>query len=115
MKNLIVKVFLITLLFAATSFKNKMSTGYVNLEVSYMTVMGGQATVYNTDTNTYYYINAVDTQGFEEVPYGNYELVSAGTNSCNPPLIHSVTTSTGFNSFVIDSSNPSFTIYASCY
>lgn len=115
MKNLITKVFLVMLLFTATSFKNKMSTGYVTLEVSYMTVMGGQATVYNTDTNTYYYINAVDTYGSEEVPYGNYELVSAGTNSCNPPLIHSVTTSTGSTSFTIDRSNPSFTVFASCY
>lgn len=114
MKNLITKAFLIMLLFTAASFTNKTSTGVVALEVSYMTVMGGQATIVNTDTNTYYYINAVDTYGSTEVPYGNYELVSASTNSCNPPLLSSVTTSTGYTSFVIDDSN-SFTIFASCY
>ena len=114
MKNLITKAFLIMLLFATTSFKNKTSTGIVALEVSYMTVMGGQATILNTDTNTYYYINAVDTYGSTDVPYGNYELVSASTNSCSPPLISSVTTSTGYTSFVIDDNN-SFTIFASCY
>lgn len=114
MKNLIAKAFLIMLLFTATSFKSKTSTGLVVLEVSYFTVMGGQATILNTDTNTYYYINAVDTYGSTEVPFGNYELVSASTNSCNPPLLSSVTTSTGYGSFVIDESS-SFTIYASCY
>jgi len=114
MKNLITKAFLILLLFAATSFKNKTSTGTVVLEVSYMTVMGGQATILNTDTNTYYTINAVDTYGSTDVPSGNYQLVSAGTNGCNPPLISNVTTSNGDTSFFIDENN-SFTIYASCY
>lgn len=115
MKNLITKLSVILLFLVATSFKSKTDNGYVTLEVSYLQTMGGQATVLNTDTNVYYYINAVDTYGQEEVPYGNYTLVSAGPNSCNPPLISSVGTSTGFNSFVIDADNQSFTIYASCY
>ena len=114
MKNLITKFAAVLLFFALTSLKNKDDVGYVTLEVSYMQTMGGSATIQNTDTNTYYYITAVDTYGQIEVPYGNYILVSAGTNSCGSPLIHSVTTSTGTDYFTIDASN-SFTIYASCY
>jgi hypothetical protein len=114
MKNLVIKFAVILLFFTATSFKNKTDTGYVNLDVSYMTVMGGHATILNTDTNQYYYLNAVDTADQVEVPYGNYELISASTNSCSPPLISSVTTSSGYTSFVIDS-QVAFTIFASCY
>ena len=115
MKNLITKLSVVLLFFALTSLKVKDDVGYVGLEVSYMQTMGGAATIQNTDTNTYYYLNAVDTQDQIQVPYGNYVLVSAGTNGCGSPFIHSVTTSTGSNYFVIDADNQNFTIYASCY
>ena len=115
MKNLIIKLAVVLGFFALSSFKPQTTTGYVYLEVSYMTVMGGSATVLNTDTNVSYNITAVDTWGSTEVPYGNYVVTSAGTNSCGPPLIHSVTTSTGEMSFVIDDDHQGFTISASCY
>ncbi|MFA6277727.1 MAG: hypothetical protein WC622_13315 [Pedobacter sp.] len=115
MKNLITKLAVVLLFFALTSLKNKDDVGYVTLEVSYIQTMGGQATILNTDTYTYYYLNAVDTQDQIEVPYGNYELVSASTNSCSPPLISSVTTSTGYTNFTLDANNQSFGISASCY
>ena len=115
MKNLISKLAVILLFCTLTSSKNKDDVGYVTLEVSYMQTMGGAATIQNTDTNMYYYLNAVDTQDQITVPYGNYVLISAATNSCGSPLIHSVTTSTGSDSFVIDASNQGFIIYASCY
>lgn len=114
MRNLITKLAAVLLFLSLTSLKNKDDVGYVTLEVSYLQTMGGSATIQNTDTGQYYYVTAVDTYGQAEVPYGNYVLVSAGTNACNSPLISSVTTSTGSWSFVIDASN-SFTIYASCY
>lgn len=117
MKNLLIKSSLVMLVLLATSFKNKPvnTTGFVNLEVSYMLTMGGSATVLNTDTNVSYTITAVDTFGQTEVPYGNYVVTSASTNSCSPPLLSSVGTSTGFDSFTIDEDSESFTIYASCY
>lgn len=115
MKNFTAKLFLVGLFFIATSFKNKVSLGSVTLDVSYQTVMGGQATILNTDTNTYYYLNAVDTYDVVEVPYGSYVLVSASNNSCGSPLIQGVTTSSGYHDFTIDGANPSFTIYVSCY
>lgn len=115
MKNLITKFAVIVLFFTLTSLKPKNDVGYVTLEVSYMQTMGGYATIQNTDTNAYYYLNAVDTQHQIEVPYGNYVLVSAGNNSCGSPLIQSVTTSTNSNDFVLDADHQTFTIYASCY
>lgn len=115
MKNLIAKLAAVLLLFTLTSLKTKQDVGYVNLEVSYMQTMGGSATIQNTDDNTYYYLNAIDTFDQIQVPYGNYVLISAGTNSCGHPLIENVTTSTGYNNFTIDSNNPGFVIYASCY
>ncbi|MDQ7947462.1 MAG: hypothetical protein REI78_09090 [Pedobacter sp.] len=114
MKNLVTKLAAILLLVSLSSLKVKDDLGYVTLEVSYLQTMGGTATIQNTDTGLYYYLNAVDTFDQIQVPYGNYVLVSAAANSCNPPLISGVTTSTGYWSFVIDASN-SFTIYASCY
>lgn len=115
MKNLITMLTAVVLFFTLTSLKQKEDGGYVTLEVSYMQTMGGSAVIQNTSTNTYYYLNAVDTQDQIQVPYGNYVLVSAGTNSCGYPLIENVSTSTGYNDFVLDENNQSFTIYASCY
>lgn len=103
------------LVILATSFTYKTSTGFVTLEVSYIQTMGGHASVLNTDTNISYDITAVDTYGQTEVPYGNYVLTSASTNACSPPFASNVTTSTGSDYFTIDESNPSFSIYASCY
>lgn len=86
------------------------------LDVSYVSsIGGGTASITNTDTNVIFNINAIDTSGDVEVPYGNYVLTSASTNSCNSPLMSSVTTSTGDTNFSIDSNNNSFTIYVSCY
>ncbi|RZK98103.1 MAG: hypothetical protein EOO89_32530 [Pedobacter sp.] len=98
-----------------SSFTSKRSVGTVTLDVNTISTMGGSATVLNTDTNTPYQINAIDTFGAEQVPYGNYVVVSASTTSCNPPLLSGVTTSTGYFDFVIDANNTDFTIYASCY
>ncbi|PWS32860.1 hypothetical protein [Pedobacter paludis] len=115
MKNLVIKFSVVMFVILATSFKSKTSTGFVTLEVSYIQTMGGHATVLNTDTNVSYDITAVDTYGQTEVPYGNYILTSASTNACSPPLLSSVSTSTGSDTFSIDDSSTSFTIYASCY
>lgn len=115
MKNLLIKFTVILLFLTSASFKSKTTTGSVTLEISYFNTPGGTATITNTDTNVTYNISAVDTMGYIDVPYGNYVLNSASTNSCNSPFISGVTTSTGNYDFVIDSNNQSFTIYASCY
>lgn len=115
MKNLIAKISLFALLFTLTSLKQKEEVGNVTLEVSYMQTMGGSAVIQNTSTGNYYYLNAVDTFDQIQVPYGSYSLVSAGTNSCGYPLIENVSTSTGYNDFIIDENNLNFIIYASCY
>lgn len=116
MKNLMIKFSFIMLFLTATSFKNKTTSGTVILEVSNVSFgMGGSASITNTDTSITYDLSAIDTFGSIDVPYGNYVLNSATTNSCNNPLLNGVTTSTGSYNFVIDSNNQSFTIYASCY
>lgn len=114
MKKLIIQLAVVFAFFALSSFKGQFTTGTVYLEVSSFSGYGGSATIQNTDTNVYYDITAVDTQGSADVPYGNYVVVSAGT-PCNPPFIHQVTTSNGLMNFVIDADNPGFTITANCY
>lgn len=106
------------LLIAIISTSFKANENYyeadVYLDVSYIQTMGGSASIQNTSTNVIYNITAVDTFGSVTVPYGNYTVLNASTNSCNPPLMSNVTTSTGYFDFTVDGSS-AFTIYASCY
>ncbi|MEE1946726.1 hypothetical protein VRU48_16495 [Pedobacter sp. KR3-3] len=114
MKKLFISLAVVFAFFALSSFKGQFTMGSVSLEISSFSGHGGSATIQNTDTNVYYDITAVDTQGSIDVPYGNYIVASAGT-PCSPPFIHQVTTSTGSMTFVIDADTPGFTIMANCY